>query len=181
MKFRSKGFTLLELLVAMAVLAVIATVGIPSMTAAVERRQTVDAVERIFSEIRLARSASVARSENVFMNISPGANWAIGVSNDATCDPTDNNPACTLPDLTNANPITHLYTVANNDNVSLTTTNNQISFAPQRGTATGTTVTVTSTGDIGYIVNVIVRPLGQIAICSPDTNPSRYLSTYRVC
>lgn len=151
------------------------------MRAAAEKRQTMAAVERIYSELHLARSEAISRSQPVFFNISPGADWAIGISNNALCDPTDNVPACTLPDMDNNNPITHLYTADDNDNVTLNATGNQITFLPQRGTATGATISVSSVGRNGYDVNIIVRPLGQIAVCSPDADPQKYVTSYREC
>jgi type IV fimbrial biogenesis protein FimT len=177
----SRGFTALELMIAVAVLALLASMSVPAMTTAIERRQTVAVVERIYGELQLARSAAVARSEPVFMNISAGNDWAVGVSNNAACDPADNEPACELPDVNGNNAITHRYSVADNDNVSLGASANQISFFPQRGTATATNLTITSNGRRGYIVTIIVRPLGQVSICSPGDNPATRLNTYREC
>lgn len=177
----SRGFTLLELLVTVGVLALLLSLGVPSMRAAAEKRQTVAAVERIYSELQLARSEAISRSQPVFFNINGGADWAIGVSNDALCDPTDNVPACVLPDMQNNNPITHLYTVNDNDNVVVNADGNQVAFFPQRGTATARTISVSSVGNNGYIANVIVRPLGQISICSPDADPAKYVTSYGDC
>lgn len=177
----SKGFTLLELLATIAILGIVLAMGIPSLATMLEKRRTVAAVERIYSELQLARSTAVARSETVFMNIVPGVDWAVGVSNDALCDPSDNNPVCSLPDVNNNNPVTHLFTSVDNDNVSLASTANQITFLSQRGTASPTTIVVTSQGDMGFVVNIIVRPLGQISICSPTADPGTYVSSYRAC
>ena len=151
------------------------------MATMAERRQTIAAVERIYSELQLARTTAVAMSQPVFMNISSGDNWALGVSNDENCDPIDNNPACSIPDVQNNNPVTRLYTVADNDNVRVNSGGNQITFFSQRGTATPTSIVVTSLGDIGYVVNIIVRPLGQISICSPAADPRKRLTSYTAC
>jgi prepilin-type N-terminal cleavage/methylation domain-containing protein len=176
-----QGFSLLELLLAVVVLAVAVIMAVPAMTTMAERRQTMAAVERIYSELQLARSLAVARSQPIFMNISPGNSWALGLSNNALCDPSDNDPACSIPDLANNNPITHLYSVQDNGNVSINATGNQITFFSQRGTATPANIVVSSNGDAGYIVNIVVRPLGQIAICSPDADPAKHLANYRAC
>ena len=165
----SRGFTLIELLLAVALLSVVMVLAVPAMTTMVERRQTIAAVERIYSELQLARSTAVAMSQPVFMNISSGDNWALGVSNDANCDPIDNNP------------ITRLYSVSDNENVRVNSGGNQITFFSQRGTATPTNIVVTSLGDVGYVVNIVVRPLGQISVCSPGDDPRRRLTSYRAC
>ena len=177
----SRGFTLIELLLAVVLLSIVMVLAVPAMATMSERRQTIAAVERIYSELQLARSTAVAMSQPVFMNINSGDNWALGVSNDANCDPIDNNPACSVPDVENNNPVTRLYSASDNDNVRVSSAGNQITFFSQRGTATPTNIVITSLGDIGYIVNIVVRPLGQISVCSPADDPRRRLSSYRAC
>ena len=178
---KSQGFTLIELLITLAVLAIVVTVGIPSMREAFEKRRTVAAVERLFSELQTAKFESIARSQPVFVNIVPGADWAIGISNNALCDPSDNNPACTLPDMDGNNPITRIISANDFGTVTLGSTGNQITFLPQRGTATANTFSVTSTGNLGFAANIVVMPLGQMRICSQDDNPQSYLTAYRDC
>jgi len=176
-----RGYTLLELLLTVALLASAVGFAVPTMSTMAERRQTMGAVERIYSELQLARSAAVATSQPVFMNINSGTNWAMGVSDNSACDPVDNDPACSIPDVDGNNAITYRFSVADNDNVQIDANNAQIVFSSQRGTATPANITVTSLGDAGYIVNIIVRPLGQIAICSPIADPARHLTSYREC
>lgn len=176
-----KGFTLLELMITIAVLAVVAAMGVPSMSRAMEKRNTIAAAEAIYSEIQLARSESIARSQTVFMNVVEGAGWAIGFGDDPACDPTDNAPACALPDVDDNNPITHLLTFADRDDVSIVTTANQITFTSQRGQATSATISVTSQGDVGYAVTINIGMLGQVSLCSPNVDPQRYVSSYRPC
>lgn len=176
-----RGFSLLELLITITVLAIVTGIAVPSMQNAAEKRRTIAAAEEIYSQLQLARSEAISRSEPIYMNIAGGASWAIGISNDATCDPSDNDPACVLPDVTNNNPITHRFTVSDHSDVSIATTTNQITFQSQRGTATSATIDVTSTGDTGYVMSVVVGPLGQISICSADADPAKHVSGYNPC
>jgi Tfp pilus assembly protein FimT len=164
-----------------ALLGLVVVLTVPAMTSMSERRQTTAAVERIYSELQLARSTAVAMSQPIFMNINSGDDWAVGVSNDVACDPVDNDPPCAIPDTAGNNAISHLFSALDNDDVRIDATGNQITFSSQRGTATPTSIVVSSRGDIGYIVNIVVLPLGQISVCSPTTEPSRYLSSYRAC
>ena len=175
------GFSLLDLMVTVGVLAIIAAIGVPSMLEAVEKRNTTAAAEEIYSQIQLAKSESIARSQQVFMNIVDGANWAIGFGSDQTCDPTDNSPVCTLPDLDNNNPITHRLTSVDRPNVNVTATTNQLTFTPQRGMVTGTTIDVTSQGSVGYGIRITVGMLGQVSLCSPNADPTKYIASYRPC
>jgi prepilin-type N-terminal cleavage/methylation domain-containing protein len=177
-----RGFTLYELMITLAVVGVVASFAVPSMQYSIEKRNTVDVAEEIYSQIHLARSEAIARSQPVFMNIVPGTNWAIGISTDAACDPSDNNPACTLPDLDTNNPITHLITAADHPDFTLTSTSNQITFESQRGTTSGATIDVESTEDNGFEVTVAVGLLGQVSVCSAENDPdTAYVSGYRAC
>lgn len=176
-----RGFTLLELMATIAVLAIVLSLAAPSMRTAIEKRRTTAAAEEVYSQLQLARSEAIARSQPVFMNLAGGATWAIGVSNDATCDPSDNVPACVLPDVTNNNPITHRFTSNDHPGMNIATTSNQITFRSQRGVATAATIDITSTGDIGYVMRVVVGPLGQVSMCSSNADVSKYVSGYRPC
>jgi type IV fimbrial biogenesis protein FimT len=176
-----RGFTLYELMITVAILALVLGLGVPSMQTAVEKRQTVAAAEHIYSQLQLARSASVARSEQVFANIVEGVDWAVGVSNNAACDPSDNSPACTLPDVDGGNAVTQLVTADDFDTVTLATTSAQITFSPQRATASAATIDITSTEDIGFRMRVEVGLLGQISMCSPNAVPATYVTGYRAC
>lgn len=178
---QAHGFTLVELLITLTILAIVLAVGVPSMREAFEKRRTVAAVERLFSELQTAKIEAIARSQPVFVNIRPGANWSIGISDNALCDPSDNNPACTLPDMDGNNPITRIISSNEFSTVTLASTGNQITILPQRGTATANVFSLTSTGNQGFAANIIVMPLGQMRICSQDDNPGSYVTSYRDC
>lgn len=180
-KTGQRGFTLLELIVTVAVLAIVLTFGVPSMKNAIEKRETIAAAEQIYSELQLARSEAIARSESLFMNIVGGASWAIGVSDNAACDPSDNAPACVLPDTAGNNPVTHRFTFSDHPDVTIATTANQIAFQSQRGTATSADIDITSEGDVGYVMSVTVGALGQINMCSSDADPAKHVLGYGSC
>lgn len=175
------GFTLIELMLAVTVLSLMLTIGVPMMFSAAEKRETISAAEEIYSQLQFARSESVSRSAQIFANIVEGGTWAIGISDDPNCDPSDNNPACDLPDLNGANAITNLFSSANYRDITVTTTANQITFSPQRATATAATIDIASTRNIGFAMRVVVSVLGQISVCSPNANPAIYVNDYRAC
>ena len=169
------GFTLIELMIAVFVLSIMLSIGVPMMFSAAEKRETISAAEEIYSQLQFARSESVSRSAQIFANIVEGGTWAIGISDDPNCDPSD------LPDLNGANAITNLFSSADYRDITVTSTANQITFSPQRATATAAAIDITSTRDIGFGIRVVVSVLGQISMCSPNTNPATYVPEYRAC
>jgi len=175
------GFTLLEIMIALVVLSILFTIGVPTMLTAAEKRETISAAEEIYSQLQFARSESVSRSAQIFANIVAGADWAIGISDDTNCDPEDNLPACDIPDVNGGDPITHLFSAAEFNQIALTTTANQITFSPQRATATAATIEVSSTRNMGFAIRIVVGVLGQISMCSSNANPVEYVPEYRAC
>jgi type IV fimbrial biogenesis protein FimT len=81
---RSTGLTLLEMLVALAILGIMAAVGVPSLMDTVNRMAVTSAARTISSSLSLARSEAVKRGSDV--SICPSAdgtdcesdNWAGG-------------------------------------------------------------------------------------------------------
>jgi type IV fimbrial biogenesis protein FimT len=180
-KKNSFGFSLLELLVTVVVLGILLTAGVPSMMGAAEKRRTIAVAEAVYSELQMARSAAVAKSQPVFVNVVDGADWAIGVSTDPACDPTDNNPGCTLSDVDNNNAITHLLASVEHPDITLNASSGSTSFMPQRGIASAITIDISSTGRVGYTLSVRVGVLGQVSLCSSDADPSKHVTGYRTC
>ena len=61
----SRGYTLIEVVFAAGLVAVLAAAAIPQLTAGVERSRTVGAARYLVSRLALARAQAVARSSNV--------------------------------------------------------------------------------------------------------------------
>lgn len=62
---RAQGFTLVELMVTVALVAILAGIGIPSFNNLVAQNRVVSAINEFHSGLRLARSEAVKRSANV--------------------------------------------------------------------------------------------------------------------
>ena len=70
----SHGYTLVELLFAAGLIAVLAGAAIPQLTAGVERSRTIGAARYLASRLALARAQAVARSANVALLLSAAGN-----------------------------------------------------------------------------------------------------------
>ncbi len=76
----SKGFTLVELMVVIAVVAILAVVAAPSYTALLDRYRVGKAAEDVVSVISNARAGSVKLHRQVNVSFTTGANWCVGAN-----------------------------------------------------------------------------------------------------
>lgn len=80
---RASGFTLIELIITLAVIAVLMGIGAPSMQTAVKNGKIITDVNELTGSLQLARSESVKQSLNVAVcargtNLSCGDDWTNG-------------------------------------------------------------------------------------------------------
>lgn len=82
---RARGFTLLELLVTIAVAAILLAIAIPSYRGVVERNALVASVNDLVGDLNYARSQAVTRGTSVFLckssdqtSCTASGNWAQG-------------------------------------------------------------------------------------------------------
>jgi len=85
MKADAAGFTLIELLTVLAVLAIVAGVSVPSFTQIVERQRVEAVMERLATDLALARNIALARRQAVVVcprdvdgACQPGSDWSGG-------------------------------------------------------------------------------------------------------
>jgi prepilin-type N-terminal cleavage/methylation domain-containing protein len=77
---RPCGFTLVELLVTVSVVAILATLAGAAFTGFLDRYRLSGAVETLFSDLQLARSEAVKRNRSVQVVVTSGVNWAYTLS-----------------------------------------------------------------------------------------------------
>lgn len=168
----ARGFTLVEMMVTVAVLAILVSVAIPAFQSTLDKRRLTGAVEQLYSDLQYARSEAILQNRSVTVSFTGTGTWCYGMD-DATASPCNCNSApanCTMGGVQK--------TVAGTDFRNVTLSNNSftsgnLTFDPRRGTANPGTVSLQS-GVIGT-VNVIVSPQGRVRICSidvPDYKPS---------
>lgn len=157
-----EGFTLVELLIVIAILSIIAVTAVPSYQDTLERNRIKEAAEALQADLQLAHTEAVKRSANITINRSTGSNgaWCYGFNDNLTvaCD-------CTQTDKTQTNYCALKRIMGSSysgTNLSSASADN-IAFNFRRGTANPSN-TCFSTDN--YKLRVVVANTGRVTICS---------------
>jgi type IV fimbrial biogenesis protein FimT len=99
-KRKLSGFTLIELMITMVIIAIGVSLAMPTFVAVMEKRRLVSAAEEVVSFMAFARSEAIKRNKKVSVSwYTPGghnSNWCIGASlspKASPCDCTETNSA----------------------------------------------------------------------------------------
>lgn len=165
---RHAGVTLLELIITVAVIAVLLAVVAPSFNDFFDKNRLKQATEDIYGLIMRAKAETVTRDANMFVNVDADA-WCVGFAAAANCtcsplpDPGDAG-ACAVP-VAGVN-VLQVIDGANFTGVDITSANTGIEFNRLRGTTfNNRTVSLTSGA---WSLNIVVSQDGRIRLCAPD-------------
>lgn len=131
------GFSMVEILVTLAISAMVLGIAVPSFLALMNAKHVRSATEDLVSYIRIANSEALKRKNNFFISFMQGENWCYGLSNLGPCD-------CSADDnclVDNAEVTVH-STQYTGQNSSLTVTG-----------FSGTPVTIEFQGNLGVVLN----------------------------
>ena len=186
------GFTLVELMIAVLLLALILTLAVPEMSKFLERNRLKAAAEEVYSQIHYARSESIKQSIPLFMRFVANntSSWSFGIDESTGCTPTDALGGANPCTISVAGTAVRKAVVNGANEASFTgikmllqdsggTTVNpfEIQFDQVRGTATAGSVTLTSAN--GWVIRNVVSALGHVKLCSPAGAGS--MPGYPVC
>lgn len=181
----SRGVTLIELMVTIAVLAILATLAAPSFSDFFQRYRLRGAAEGVSSLVAGARAEALMRNRNVGVVFSgTGEDWCVGavstpdpvggtlVPDAATCD-------CSVAAATSTCKLGDRVTVVNgtqHNGVAVSTAASPAALTFDRLTGavnplTGTTATLQSPND-KYSLKFQVTALGRTLFCVPTGSPA---------
>jgi type IV fimbrial biogenesis protein FimT len=151
-KTLNAGFTLIELMIVIAIVAIIAALAVPSYRDMAERNRLKEAAESLASDMRFARTEAIKKSKDLRLTL-VAATWCYGIDDDNTaCDcGTPGDCAIKAVDGTQFQGISL-------DN------NNSVTFSFRRGTANAMGATLSSAN---YQARVMVANVGRVRICTP--------------
>jgi prepilin-type N-terminal cleavage/methylation domain-containing protein len=159
------GLTLIELMIALAVAAVLILIGLPDFDAIGDKRSLRGAVDAMQRDIRFARTESLKRNQEITLAFdrNSSTDWCYGLSVGAAACDCDGGGDCTI------DTVPRLRTSDEMRGVELDSAPANVTFDPNFGTAgAGTTVELLS--ENGIEANLIVSPLGRVLVCSPESN-----------
>ncbi|MBL8439221.1 GspH/FimT family pseudopilin [Zoogloea sp.] len=81
---RLGGFTLVEMLITVVVLAVLVALAVPNMQDALRKRRVIAAGEAIYGQVQFARSEAIKSSQNVSVVVTTASPWSVAVGGNAT-------------------------------------------------------------------------------------------------
>lgn len=162
MDFHKKnGFTIIELMVTLAVLAIIFAIAAPSFSGLTERRKLNGAAEKLFTDLLFAKTEAIKRNTSIRVSFTGnGATWCYGLAVNSACD-------CTASDCT----IDGVLHVTNQDefegilvDASSTLDDASTTFTPLRGAAS--TGHLQFTTQSGLDMGAVVSAFGRVRLCS---------------
>lgn len=166
-KQKMAGFTLIEALVVIAIIGILAALGVPSFQDMLERNRLKQVVESLKSDLQFARSEAIKHSEDVIVSRKTGdaGSWCYGLArksppskDSCDCEETDPDDAdyCDIK----------IVSGANFGSTNMNSASGNSSFDFRRGTIGNNGVTFSTDK---YGARVVFSAVGRVRVCSPST------------
>lgn len=168
----SRGFSLIELMVGLAVVAVLLVAAVPSFSTFIQNRKVRSAAEAVVYGLNIAKAEAVRRNTSVSIAVDAASGWTVGCASTSTTCPG------TIQQRDGADGTSNITTTA----ASFTFNGYGLVTSLSAGSSTtidvtnalGTCEHVAATGKIRCL-KIVVNSGGQVRMCDTkltSTNPS---------
>jgi len=184
---RFRGFTLVELVIVMAIAAISLALAVPAYQNTIEKRQTTAKAEELAAFLASAQGEAVKMNKlvSVALNYTDADNWCVGANEgDAPCDCTET--VTTEADYCSLNEVAAVLgsnTYARS-NLSAKSADSTFVFDPIRGTLVSGDLAAphgfeVSSDNGNWSLQVGVGATGRVKVCNPD--PAKQVSGFKTC
>ena len=169
MRSRISGFTLIELIITILVMAILLGIGVPSYMSFKEDNALLGAAQAVYSDMQFARSEAIKRDVNDIQIrfFSSNVNWCYQVSDNTSCNACGDSDC----DIHGDNIVRGISSgSANFPNIILQTPSSaaDISIFSHPTSLSNSNSVVFSYGTSGKQISVQLLPLGRVLICTPS-------------
>ena len=174
----NRGFTLLELIIVMVIIAIGVALAVPSYQDIIERRETTSQAEQLSAFMSYAQSAAVKSNQMISVQLmhTDANNWCIGANEGNTgCDCTET--LSTAADFCSIDDVAKIMSSATQTRSSMLSyeIDTTLTFDPIRGTMASADLGndhgfVLQSDNTNWQLRVDIGVTGRIRICNPDSD-----------
>lgn len=166
--FKSRGLTLIELLLVITVLLALLALAVPSFIDTLQSRRLQKASENLYNDLLLARSEALKQQAPIYVAFQGGNNWCYGLNNNSPC-------SCSVANNCQLNGSTKIISSSGFSGVNLDSSgfsSSNFAFEGIRGTASNIGTLTLSINS--KTVKITINKMGYVQICAsnfPGYNP----------